>query len=44
MNLATSEVVAEVARGDAQDVARAVTVARRRYVSSAWSDYIPQRE
>jgi betaine-aldehyde dehydrogenase len=41
MNPATGEVVAEVARGDAQDVARAVTVARRRYVSSAWSEMRP---
>jgi len=37
VNPATGEVIAEVARGGTKDVARAVTVARQRYVSSPWS-------
>ncbi|MEN8239515.1 MAG: aldehyde dehydrogenase family protein, partial [Actinomycetota bacterium] len=40
-NPATGEVIAEVARGGPDDVQRAVKVARRRYVSSAWSAMRP---
>ena len=37
MNPATGEVIAEVARGGPGDVARAVKVARQRFVASPWS-------
>ena len=41
VNPATGEVIAEVARGGVDDVARAVDVARQRYASSSWSAMRP---
>jgi betaine-aldehyde dehydrogenase len=41
LNPATGEVIAAVARGGQDDVARAVNVARQRYVASPWSAMRP---